>query len=247
MSGAFAAGLALLCAAAIVGVLPGLGRAILPRPASGRPGGRRPPDWGLGLIAAAAYLLAAAGSACLVVSGAGAVAGRPAALGLDHVLGSGLGRAGHGRLADLIAVGHVSLAADRLSGLFLLIAFSAAVPVSLVAAGRAGRHRPEGADDPGTLGPGAGGPGAGGPGAAGLSAAGLGAAGLGAAGLGAGESLIRRGRLGAACALTLASVAVVITAQGAFVLLFAWESLTIAFYLLAGFDRHRPGRPAARS
>jgi formate hydrogenlyase subunit 3/multisubunit Na+/H+ antiporter MnhD subunit len=160
-------------------------------------------------VPTAPYVLAAAGSACLVVAGAGAVAGRTVRLGLDHVLGSG-----HGGVAGLSAVTYVSLAADRLSGLFLLIAFGAAVPVSLVAAGRAARHKPEGAD------------------------------GQGAAGRGPLESVIRHGRLGAACALTLASVAVIITAQGAFVLLFAWESLTIAFYLLAGFDRRRPGRPA---
>ncbi len=36
-----------------------------------------------------------------------------------------------------------------------------------------------------------------------------------------------------------------LTATDAFTLLFAWETLTLAFYLLAGFERTRPGRPAA--
>ena len=53
----------------------------------------------------------------------------------------------------------------------------------------------------------------------------------------------RRG-LGASYALTLGAVAVFLTAQDAFTALLAWESLTIAFYLLAGFERGRSGRPA---
>jgi hydrogenase-4 component B len=53
----------------------------------------------------------------------------------------------------------------------------------------------------------------------------------------------RRG-LGASYSLTLGAVAVFLTAQDAFTALLAWESLTIAFYLLAGFERGRPGRPA---
>ena len=90
------------------------------------------------------------------------------------------------------------LAADRLSGLFLVIVFGAAVPVSLLASWAAARagHGP------------------------------------------------RRG-LGAGYALTLAAVAVIITARDAFTLLFGWETLTVAFYLLAGFDRaSRAARPA---
>ena len=90
------------------------------------------------------------------------------------------------------------LAADRLSGLFLVIAFGAAV------AGLAGVRQ---------LGGGPGRPG-------------------------------RRG-LGASYALALGAVAVVLTARDAFTLLFAWETLTLAFYLLSGFERARPGRPAA--
>lgn len=53
----------------------------------------------------------------------------------------------------------------------------------------------------------------------------------------------RRG-LGASYALTLGAVAVFLTAQDAFTALLAWELLTIAFYLLAGFERGRPGRPS---
>ncbi|HVV18383.1 MAG TPA: proton-conducting transporter membrane subunit [Pseudonocardiaceae bacterium] len=58
------------------------------------------------------------------------------------------------------------------------------------------------------------------------------------------ERLRRRG-LGALHALTLAAVAVIVTADNAFVFFFAWESLTVLFYLLAGFARHRPGRARA--
>lgn len=53
---------------------------------------------------------------------------------------------------------------------------------------------------------------------------------------------LRRRGLGALHALTLAAVTVIITADNAFVLFFAWESLTVLFYLLTGFARHRPGR-----
>ncbi|HET7012572.1 MAG TPA: proton-conducting transporter membrane subunit, partial [Streptosporangiaceae bacterium] len=53
----------------------------------------------------------------------------------------------------------------------------------------------------------------------------------------------RRG-LGASYALTLGAVAVFLTAQDAFTALLAWESLTVAFYLLVGFERGRAGRPA---
>jgi hydrogenase-4 component B len=171
-----ATGLALLCAA----MLAGLWR---PRAPSPEPG-ERPSV----AVASAAdrlgflpYLLAAAGAACLAAAGAGALAGDRVRLGLG----------------DLLGFGPAVLAADRLSGLFLLIAFGAAVPVTLLAGSRTpGPHRR------------------------------------------------RRGRLGSACALTLGALGVVITARDAFTLLFGWESLTVAFYLLAGFDRDRPGRPA---
>jgi formate hydrogenlyase subunit 3/multisubunit Na+/H+ antiporter MnhD subunit len=108
------------------------------------------------------------------------VAGHPARLPVGGWLGPGT--------ADLTA--------DRLSGLFLVIAFGAAVAVSLAFAAWAAR--------PGAIG--------------------------------------RRG-LGASYALTLGAVAVFMTAADAFTALLAWELLTIAFYLLAGFERGRPGRP----
>lgn len=54
-----------------------------------------------------------------------------------------------------------------------------------------------------------------------------------------------RPRLPAAVALALAAVLVVLGADHLFLLLFGWESLTVAFYLLAGFDRAKDGRPRA--
>jgi hydrogenase-4 component B len=176
VTAALATGLALLCAATLAGLW-------RPRAPSPEPG-ERPSV----AVASAAdrlgflpYLLAAAGSACLAAGGAGALAGDQVRLGLG----------------DLLGFGPTVLAADRLSGLFLLIAFGAAVPVTLLA----GSHAP-------------------------------------------GPHGRRRGRLGSACALTLAALGVVITARDAFTLLFGWESLTVAFYLLAGFDRDRAGRPS---
>ncbi len=73
--------------------------------------------WFLGFLP---YLLAAAGSACLVAAGAGALAGDRVRLSLGSLLG----------------FGPTVLAADRLSGLFLVIAFGAAVPVTLLAGSR---------------------------------------------------------------------------------------------------------------
>ncbi|HEX3785839.1 MAG TPA: proton-conducting transporter membrane subunit [Pseudonocardiaceae bacterium] len=58
------------------------------------------------------------------------------------------------------------------------------------------------------------------------------------------ERLRRRG-LGALHALTLIAVVAILTADNAFVFYFAWEGLTVLFYLLAGFARHRPGRARA--
>jgi len=126
------------------------------------------------------YLLGAAGSVCTTAAGAGTLAGRPVRVSVAGWLGPGT----------------AGLAADQLSGLFLVIALGAAVPVSLAFASWAVR--------------------------------------AGAVG--------RRG-LGASYALTLGAVIVVLTAADAFTLLLAWELLTIACYLLAGFDRGRPGRP----
>ena len=54
----------------------------------------------------------------------------------------------------------------------------------------------------------------------------------------------RRG-LGASYSLALGAVAVIMTGQDAFTVLFGWETLTLAFYLLAGSERNKPGRPAA--
>ena len=54
----------------------------------------------------------------------------------------------------------------------------------------------------------------------------------------------RRG-LGASYALALGAVAVIMTAQDAFTLLFGWETLTLAFYLLAGSERNKPDRAGA--
>jgi hydrogenase-4 component B len=133
-------------------------------------------------LRAVPYLAGAGGAGCLAVAGAAAVAGHQARLGAGGWLGAGTS----------------GLAADQLSGLFLLITFAAAVPVSLACAGWAAR--------PGAVG--------------------------------------RRG-LGASCALTLGAVAMVMTAADAFTLLLAWELLTVGFYLLAGFERGRPGRPGA--
>ena len=58
------------------------------------------------------------------------------------------------------------------------------------------------------------------------------------------DTSTRRG-LGASYALALGAVAVIMTAQDAFTLLFGWETLTLAFYLLAGSERNKPGRSAA--
>ncbi len=61
----------------------------------------------------------------------------------------------------------------------------------------------------------------------------------------AGPDRPRRRGLGASYALALGGVAVVLTARDVFTLLFAWETVTLAFYLLSGFERARAGRPAA--
>ena len=60
----------------------------------------------------------------------------------------------------------------------------------------------------------------------------------------AARNTARRG-LGASYALALGSVTVIMTGRDAFTVLFGWEGLTLAFYLLAGIDRNRPGRAAA--
>ncbi len=147
------------------------------------------------------YLLGTAGSVCLLVAGAGAVAGRAVAIRSGAVLGSVA--VGGPHLFSAVS----GLAADRLSGLFLVIAFGAAAAVSLGfaswAAGPVGPVGPAGHAGPG-----------------------------------------RRG-LGAGYALALGAVAVVLTAQDAVTLLFGWESLTLAFWLLAGYERSFASRRGA--
>jgi hydrogenase-4 component B len=69
------------------------------------------------------YLAGVVASGCLVVAGAGTLAGHPARLTVAGWLGAGT----------------AGLVADRLSGLFLIITFAAAVPVSLAFAGWAAR------------------------------------------------------------------------------------------------------------
>ncbi len=151
------------------------------------------------------YLAGAAGSACLVVAGAAAIAGRPVTLQSAGLLGSvaignGSGPAPAARTGQPVPLFATvaGLGADRLSGLFLVIAFAAAVAVSLAFASW-------------TLGP---------------------------------AASARRG-LGVGYALALGSVGVILTARDAFTLLFGWETLTLAFWLLAGVDRRAPGRPVS--
>ena len=168
MSGLLAAGLILLAVAAAADLLG------VPRPGRGR-------------ISGLPYLLGAVAAGCLAVAGGTALAGTTVTLGTGHLLGQ--------VLPGQDALG---LSADRLSGLFLVIALGAAVPVSVAFASWAAR-----------------------PGGAG-----------------------RRG-LGASYALALGSVAVIVTATDAFTFLFGWEALTLAFYLLAGFERGRAGRAGA--
>jgi formate hydrogenlyase subunit 3/multisubunit Na+/H+ antiporter MnhD subunit len=150
------------------------------------------------------YLLGAAGSACLAVLGGFALAGRSVQL----AVGAWLGQAVPGQQT-------AGLAVDRLSGMFLAMAFGAAVPVSVAFASYSR------GDDPPQTPPAYGGaarpPVPPGP---------------------------RRG-LGASYALALGSVAVIVTARDAFTFLFGWEGLTLAFYLLAGSERNKRGRAGA--
>jgi hydrogenase-4 component B len=132
------------------------------------------------------YLLGAAGSGCLAATGGYALTGRLVTLNVGGWLGDPI----PGQRA-------ASLTADRLSGLFLAMAFGAALPISVAFASWAWRQGP------------------------------------------------RPGRLGAGYALALGAVAVVVTARDAFTFLFGWESLTVAFYLLAGGERHRRDRAGA--
>jgi formate hydrogenlyase subunit 3/multisubunit Na+/H+ antiporter MnhD subunit len=132
------------------------------------------------------YLLGAAGSGCLAATGGFALTGHLVTLDVAGWLGDPL----PGQRAAV-------LAADPLSGLFLALAFGAALPISVAFASWAWRQGP------------------------------------------------RPGRLGASYALALGSVAVIVTARDAFTLLFGWEALTAAFYLLAGAERNRRDRAGA--
>jgi hydrogenase-4 component B len=81
-----------------------------------------------GWVRAAPYALGAAGSACLAIAGGFALAGRTVRLDRAGWLGQPYGQ------------GPVpGLAADRLSGMFLVMALGAAVPVSVVCASWAAR------------------------------------------------------------------------------------------------------------
>jgi hydrogenase-4 component B len=126
------------------------------------------------------YILGAAGSACLALAGGFALAGRTVRLPVAGWLGQ-----------PVPGQSSADLSADRLSGLFLVMAFGAAALVSMAFASWASRP----------------------------------------------DTVTRRG-LGVGYALALGSVAVVVTGQDAFTVLFGWEGLTVAFYLLAGSDRH---------
>jgi hydrogenase-4 component B len=151
------------------------------------------------------YVLGAAGSGCLAAAGAGVLAGHPARLAVGGWLGSGP-----------LGIQTLGLVADRLSGLFLLISFTAAVGVSLAFANWAARPAPAARVSPGRG---------------------------TAERMPVGRTLVGRRGLGASYALALGAVAVFMTATDAFTALFAWEALTVAFYLLAGFERGRRGRP----
>jgi formate hydrogenlyase subunit 3/multisubunit Na+/H+ antiporter MnhD subunit len=133
------------------------------------------------------YVVGAAASACLAIAGGFAVDGRAVTLGIAGWLGSPL--PGQQTLGP---------GADRLSGLFLVLALGAAVPVSVAFADWAAR---------------------------------------------AGGAATRM--LACGYALALGSVTVIVTARDAFTLLFGWEALTAAFYLLAGASRRDPDRVGA--
>jgi hydrogenase-4 component B len=161
------------------------------------------PGWTRGLP----YALGAAGAAVLAVAGGLALAGRAVTLSAAGWLGDPL----PGQRA-------LGLAADRLSGLFLLMTLGAAVPVSVAFASWAA-----------------------GPGSAGAESTGAGAAEAEPPGRGpAATRMLAQGY-----ALALGATVVIITAQDAFTFLFGWEALTAAFFLLAGARRGDPDRAGA--
>jgi hydrogenase-4 component B len=131
------------------------------------------------------YALGAAGSACLAAAGGFAVTGRAVQLDVAGWLGQ-----------PNDAGPSAGLAVDRLSGMFLVMALGAAVPVSVALASWATRAE-------------------------------------------AATRLLPGGY-----ALAVGATAVIMTARDAFTVLFGWEALTVAFYLLAGAnpkDRDRHG------
>lgn len=127
------------------------------------------------VLTASAWLLTIGAAGLMVIAGAAAVMGHP-----QHIT-----------LYGLDAFGPATLRVDALSGLFLIIAFGAAIPALVAAAGSGNEYRP---------------------------------------------------RLAAAVAAALAAVALIVSTDNLFILLFGWEALTVAFYLLSGYDRTRPGR-----
>ena len=124
----------------------------------------------------APYLTGAAGAACLAAAGGFALAGRTVAL---HVAGWIGQPTGSGPVPGL--------AVDRLSGMFLVMALGAAVPVSVAFASWAAKPQAPA------------------------------------------SRMLAEGY-----ALALGATVVIMTARDAFTALFGWESLTAAFYLLAG-------------
>jgi hydrogenase-4 component B len=191
------------------------------------------------MLAAGLILLALAGLAGLIVTAPGRARGLPYALGAAGaaVLAVAGGLAVAGRGVTLSAAGWLGdplpgqqalgLAADRLSGFFLLLALGAAVPASVAFASWAA------------------GPGSAGPGSASALPAREGPARERPAGQGpAGQAPATR-MLAQGYALALGAAVVVITAQDAFTALLGWEALTVAFYLLAGASRGDSDRAGA--
>jgi len=133
------------------------------------------------------YALGAAGAGCAAAAGGLALSGRSVQLNVT------------GWLAQPTGAGNVpGLAVDPLSGLFLLMALGAAVPVSAALASWAARR----------------------------------------------ESPATR-MLAEGYALALGSTVVIITARDAFTVLFGWEALTAAFWLLAGANAKDTDRAGA--
>jgi formate hydrogenlyase subunit 3/multisubunit Na+/H+ antiporter MnhD subunit len=176
------------------------------------------------------YLLGAAGSGCLAAAGGFALAGRTVRLNVAGWLGGPVGLAPS-----------AGLAVDRLSGLFLVMALGAAVPVSVAlaswaVAGPGGRPpvTPRDMATPAkTAGPAVAGPG-GRPPVTPRDMA------TPAKTAGPAMCLLAEGY-----ALALGATAVIMTARDAFTFLFGWEALTAAFYLLAGANRKDRDRAGA--